>query len=193
MTIEDELNIATLDNSTNEGTGIDQMGYINGPKNSSLPLSRDLQFFFVNGIKIPKEYLMDIDYDTVRLVVNMNTISNLSILGYDSKLLALFEELGLTYSNLDKVYEAHDKAGINILTNTYTTVSNTKASMEKEITDHALINEIVRYYYGHVNYGKPFRYDYDDSVYAEVDSAGNVIIDVMDATSENNVWKSNQT
>lgn len=187
MSIVDEVNIEDLNHSTEDGTGVDQLGYITGPVDYPVPISRDLQFFFVNGIKIPYDYLMDISYDITRIIVNMKTIENLCIIGFDYGLIEFFKSLNLQHSLLDQVYEAHDKMGINILTDTYTAVTNVKPTRSKEITDHALINEIVRYYYGRVNTGKPFRYDYDSSVYAEVDAAGNIVIDVMDGNKNVNL------
>lgn len=187
MSILDEVNIDNLDHSTISGTGIDQLGFITGPTDLPVPISRDLHLFFVNGIKIPKDYLMDISYNMTRIVVNMKSIENLCLIGFDNNIIEFFESLNLSPSILDSVYDAHDKMGINILTNTYTAVTNTSPMREKEITDHALINEIIRYYYGPVNYGTPFRYDYDSSVYAEVDAAGNIVIDVMDASPSNRV------
>lgn len=187
MSILDEVYIDDLNHSSVTTTGVDQLGYITGPKDYGVPLTKKLQFFFVNGIKIPYEYLMDISYNMTRIIVNLKTIDELCIIGYDSELINFFKELKLTDSKLDTVYNAHDKMGINILTNTFTSVSNINSHKEKEIDDHALINEIVRYYYGYINKGVPFRYDYDSSVYAEVDSRGNIIIDVMDATKNVNL------
>lgn len=187
MSIIDEVYIDDLDHSSEVGTGVDQMGYITGPENYKVPMSRDLQFFFVNGIKIPYDYLMDISYNKERMIVNMNNIDNLSLIGSDPELIEFFKSLNLEHSNLDNLYDNHTKNEINIITNTFTTVSDIVVARRKEVDDHALINEIIRYYYGPVNKGIPFRYDYDASVYAEVDRAGNIIIDVMDATKNVNL------
>lgn len=187
MSLIDEVHIEDLEHSTESGTGVDQLGFITGPSNYSVPISKELQFFFVNGIKIPKDYLMDISYNMVRIIVNMKSIENLCLIGFDNELIDFFESLELHPSRLDDVYDAHDKQGIGILTNTYTAVTNVSPIREKEITDHALINEIVRYYYGPVNRGIPFTYKYDDTVYAEVDADGNIVIDVMDATKNVNI------
>lgn len=187
MSIVDEVHIENLDHSTESGTGVDQLGFITGPNEYPVPISRDLQFFFVNGIKIPRDYLMDISYNMTRIIVNMKSIENLCLIGYDNVLIDFFKSLNLKPSKLDQVYDAHDKQGIGILTDTYTAVTNVTPIRQKDITDHALINEIVRYYYGPVNRGIPFRYDYDSSVYAEVDAEGNIVIDVMDATKRINL------
>lgn len=187
MSIVDEVHIENLDHSTESGTGVDQLGFITGPDNYPVPISRDLQFFFVNGIKIPRDYLMDISYNMARIIVNMKSIENLCLIGYDNELINFFQSLDLKPSKLDEVYDAHDKQGIGILTETYTAVTNVTPIRAKEITDHALINEIVRYYYGPVNKGIPFRYEYDSSVYAEVDAEGNIVIDVMDAMKRINL------
>lgn len=187
MSIIDEVYIEDLNHSTVSGTGVDQLGYITGPSDYKVPISRNLQFFFVNGIKIPYDYLMDISYDKARIIVNMKTIESLCLIGFDNDLIDLFESLNLDKSKLDLVYDAHDKMGINILTETYTAVTNVKPHRSKEIADHALINEIIRFYYARVNTGKPFRYEYDKSVYADVDAAGNIVIDTMDANKNVNL------
>lgn len=183
----DEVYIDRISGSDTNKSGVDTLGYITGPKDYPVPLSKYLQFYFVNGIKIPEAYLMDISYNTIRLTVNMKTIENLSIVGIDSELIDFFAGLNLPHSYIDQVFEMNSKNDINIMTNTYTSITDTQKPRKKEIDDHAMINEIVRHYYGHVNKGVPFKYVYDDHVYAEVDRDGNVIIDVMDATREVNL------
>lgn len=178
----DEVHIDRTSGSDLNKSGIDTLGYIVGPVDYPVPLSKYLQFYFINGIKVPEEYLMDISYNTIRLTVNMKTIENLTIVGIDSELIEFFEQLKLPKSYLDEVFQSNDKNTINIMTNTYTSITDSQVSRKKDIDDHAMINEIVRHYYGHVNKGVPFRYVYDDNVYAEVDKDGNIIIDIMDAT-----------
>ena len=86
------------------------------------------------------------------------------------------------HSLLDDTYDNFSKSEINNLTNTYSYITNAELKRKADFSKEAIIHQIIRDYYVHVNKGVPFRYTYDKDTYTEVDASGNIILDVIDGT-----------
>lgn len=183
----DETYIKDLDHSTESGTGIDELGYITGPDDFPVPLSKNLQFYFINGKKVFYKYLHDLSYNIIRCVKDYNSIEDLCIMNFEPDISKEIEKLTLSNSFLDEVYTYMPKSKINIITNTYAYIHNTELAEKADFDKESLIHQIIRDYYVHVNKGVPFRYTYDKDTFTEVDSAGNILLDVIDGTVYKNI------
>lgn len=182
MTIIDEVHIGDLNHSMDAGSGIDALGYITGPSEYPIPLSKKLQFFFLNGRKVHSDHLKDISYSLMRVIKDYKSIENLCIINFEANIFEEVEDLKLVKSLLDETYGYFDKSETNNLTNCYAYINNTELVETADFDKEALIHQIIKDYYVHVNKGVPFRYTYDKETYTEVDADGNIILDVIDGT-----------
>lgn len=180
MAVVDQVYIEDLEHSSMSGTGIDALGYITGPSDFSIPLSRDLQFYFINGRKIPRNDLMDLSYNMIRCTRDIGSVEDLCIMCYgvgtNDKAMNAFTGLSL----LDDVLAGFSKNQINNLTNVYSYITEAERAPTPDYSKEAIIHQIVKDYYVHVNKGVPFRYTFDSSNYTEYDAQGNIILDVID-------------
>lgn len=182
MTLIDEVYVETLDHSSQDGTGVDALGYINGPLEYPVPLSKHLQFYFINGRKVDPCNLKDISFNLIRISEDYKSIQDLCIVNFESETYDYISKLKLSKSLLDQVYEYFDKSETNILTNTYAYITQAELAEKGDFTKEAIIHQIIKDYYVHVNKGVPFRYTFDKDTYTEVDAEGNIILDVIDGT-----------
>ena len=182
MTLVDEVYIKDLNHSSEQGTGIDALGYINGPVDYPIPLSNRLQFFFINGRKVNPTHLKDLSFSLIRVTEDYNSIEDLCIINFENETYNYVESLKLSRSLLDQTYEYFDKSEINNLTNTYAYITEAELAEKADFSKEAIIHQIVKDYYVHVNKGVPFRYTFDKETYTEYDAEGNIILDVIDGT-----------
>ena len=187
MATIDEIYIKDLDHSSEPGTGIDELGYITGPESLHIPMSNKLQFYFINGRKVYCNDIMNISYDLVRVTKDYKSIEDLCIINFDPSVFKELADLDISKSLLDEVYGYMTKSEINIATNTYTYINNYELAEKADFDKESIMHQIIRDYYVHVNKGVPFRYTYDEDTFTEVDSAGNIILDVIDGTTKRNL------
>lgn len=190
ITIIDEVYIEDLDHSSIEGTGIDHLGFINGPIDYDVPLHKDYQFFFIDGKKIPNIHLSNIDHNTIRIVSDVNTVQELSILCPDEDLVQELLDLNIGGGSLlDQAFDKMNKDTINIMTGIYAYITNEGLESKADINKVELIHAIVRDFYTQVNKGAPMTYTYDEETFTKVDDRGNILLDVVDgsALNKNNV------
>lgn len=187
MSIIDEVYIEDLDHSMEMGTGIDQLGFINGPTDYDIPLHKNIQFFFIDGKKIPLSYLQNIDHNTVRLIRDAGSVQELSILNPDEELTKEIKDLNIGTSTRSGVFDKMNKDTINIMTGKYTYISGEGLEIRADISKTELIHAIVRDFYTQVNKGVPMVYTYDADTFTEVDAGGNIVLDVVDGTILTNV------
>lgn len=187
MSIVDEVYIEDLDHSMEEGTGIDQLGFINGPIDYHIPLHRNIQFFFIDGKKVPASYIQNIDHNTVRLIKDTGSVQELSIMNPDEDLTEEIESLSIGTSTRSATFDKMNKDTINILTGTYAYISSEGLEKKADISKTELIHAIVRDFYTQVNKGAPMVYTYDADTFTEVDAGGNIVLDVVDGTVLTNV------
>lgn len=183
MSVIDEIYVEDLEHSSMSGTGIDALGYITGPKDYPIPLSRDLQFYFLNGRKIAYNDLMDLSYNMIRCTRDLGSVEDLCIICYDDRIRTEAMDAFTNLSILDEVLESFTKNQINDLTNVYSYITEVEKAPVPDFSKEAIIHQIVKDYYVHVNKGVPFRYTYDASTYTEYDAQGNIILDVIDGNT----------
>ena len=182
MRVVNEVYIEDLDHSSETSMGIDALGYITAPENYNIPLSKNIQVFFVNGKKVHPSDIKDLSFSLTRITKDIKSVEDLCIASFDSDFLAEVEDLKLMHSLLDDTYDNFSKSEINNLTNTYSYITNAELKRKADFSKEAIIHQIIRDYYVHVNKGVPFRYTYDKDTYTEVDASGNIILDVIDGT-----------
>lgn len=187
ISIIDEVYIEDLDHSMEMGTGIDHLGFINGPVDYDIPLHVNIQFFFIDGKKVPISYLSNIDHNTVRLIKDTGSVQELSILNPDEEQVEAIRSLNIGTSVRDAVFDKMNKDTINIMTGKYAYISSEGLEMRADISKTELIHAIVRDFYTQVNKGVPMVYTYDAETFTEVDSGGNIVLDVVDGTVLHNV------
>lgn len=186
MEVMDEVYIEDLDHSMNTGTGIDALGYITGPKNYPIPLSKELQFFFLNGKKIRNSDLMDISYSMIRTTRDHKSVEDLCIVVGNRNLYKEASEIFTTGDELSDMYEQCTKYEINNLTDTYSYITEAESARQPDFSKGAIVRQIVRDYYAQVNKGVPFRYTYDKDTFYDFDAEGNLILDIVDGNVSNN-------
>ena len=176
---------------------ISEDGYISVPKNSiNYPLDKDCYFYFLNGKKIAKDDLTNIDKYTIKLDEDLNTRDNLVILKHideiDDLTNAFLQESSwdIFLSSLSK----EDRDKLFELTNIV--LSDNEPNIYNElVSKEQLVYELIAEYYmrNGLGNGNPFEYTLDDSVldYSKVDSEGNVLIGVFDDEDTNKINKYN--
>lgn len=152
-------------------------------------LSRDLHLFFVNGKKVHREQLKDISSTRVKLVEDVKSVDNLSIISHipeDKVLVDLFLGNG---SNLDSI--------INSMTDAEYLEIFGSTGISKEELDlfegsfpmkHVMYDIIHDYYMRpFINNGDDFVFDFDCDEFDEFDSEGNVLLYNLDASLEDKI------
>ena len=183
-----EVYIKDLEHSMKTGTGIDALGYITGPKDYPIPLSKKLQFFFLNGKKIRNSDLMDISYSMIRTTRDHKSIEDLCIVIGNRSLYANAANIFKSGDELSDMYEQRTKYEINNLTDTYSYITEAETARQPDFSKGSIVRQIVRDYYAQVNKGVPFRYTYDKDTFYDFDAEGNLILDIVDGNvSDNNL------
>lgn len=151
---EEDLSIATIRRS----------GYIFINKNNLVhPLDKELFWLFLNGKKVPLEDITNISSNIIRIHKDQRSRYNLVLLSHTPEEDAL-KPYFKTYSNYDTLINNLTIDDLNALFNTHRLLSDTEIKMNMDVTREALINEIVRDWYGKTNIanGAPFVNSYVD-------------------------------
>lgn len=149
-------------------------------------LNKDLYMIFVNGKKINNEQMFNIDQNRLKIISDVKSVNNLSIIKHvkdDEILSELFNE------NKDKITEilellfTHD---LDILYNNET-ISITEENIKSEqIPMKSVMHKLINDYYlrPYVYNSNEFIYDFDDTD-LDKDEEGNIILESFNAELEN--------
>ena len=165
------------------------------------PLSKELYMFFINGKKIPKDDIINVSTNMVRIARDTNTTDTLNIFPiveddiaevteyidgintkskYESMIDFIKNNNSLGYDELDRLF------------NEYVKISNIEDPISADVARIAIINEIVRDFWvtnGYDYNAHPFIYDYELDDYITKDENGNYIIPALDALPNINIIK----
>lgn len=189
-----------LDINLNSSIELKDNGYIECDKNIlDVPYDNKLYLLFINGKKITKDNIINVDSSTFRIKKDPKSMSSLIISPIYNNTI---EEIA-NYLKSDNLSE-YDKIISNIkstfsyneldrLFNSFTKMSNTEEDKYLINVDRiAIINEIVRDFWISSGYNyndKPFIYDYELDEFIHIDDNGNQILPSMDANPNINIIK----
>lgn len=165
---------------------MEQYGYIYIDKNKlSHALSRDLYFLFINGKKVDKDSILDITSNLFRVKRDIRSRTHIALLDHTVHIPEL-EELNKIISRYDLTMNRVAYEYLNKLFKKYHKVSDTDPRLLNNISQEALINDIVRYHYTSQAFAHsmPFIFNYDTKYYTDKDIYGNFIITTMDANNQ---------
>lgn len=187
------LYVANQNNDSSErddvsAVKIQEYGYIYLTKsNLKYSLDKHLYFLFINGKKVDLESIEDIAVNIIRLRRDLQSRYNVCIIDYTPQV-EDFEPFVRILSEYDQIINRLEYDQLDTLFNIYTKISGTEVDFDPNITQEALIYDIVRYHYVSqgISEALPFLYTYDHGPIKTVDEYGNYIIDALDATHSNN-------
>lgn len=188
-----------MDLNADKSVQLQENGYIEYKRlNLKYPLDPELYAIFINGKKIPKNNMIRVSTDTIRITKDTMSTNDLCIYPIvkdnmaevseyiSSDRISKYETLinyikkNLGYNELDKLFNEHTK------------MSNFEESMNADVARIAIINEIVRDFWvsNGYDYNKgPFVYDYEKDDFFIKDQNGNNIIPALNATPNINIMK----
>lgn len=166
---------------------IREYGYIYIPKNkTNYAMDKKLYFLYLNGKKIDLPSIRDIACNIIRLTRDPQSRYNVTIYDYTPQI-PDFKEYNKILSVWDEIMNKMLYEELNVLFELYNQVSDTEPRIIPDITQEALIKDIVLYHYvtNGISEALPFIYTYENKVFKEVDEYGNLIIRAMDASDQN--------
>lgn len=181
---------------------LSETGYVETNKNYlEVPYDKDFYMFFLNGKKVPNQYLINVDSHRLKIAIDLHSMKRFSVSPtYTSTIPQVTEYLKSNKNSIydelinrimDTTYLNHDE--LNKLFNDFTKLTNTEEDMLNWNVDRiAIINEIVRDFWvtsGYPYNEVPFIYDYalDEIIYK--DENGNYILPALDANPYINIPK----
>lgn len=185
--VANQLNDAS-DRDDINSVKIQEYGYIYIAKsNLKYALDKKLYFLFINGKKIDLDAIEDISANIIRLKRDIQSRYNIAIIDYTPQIKE-FATFNRILSEYDQLLNKLDYLELNKLFNIYITISNTEPRFDPNITQEAIINEIIRFHYvaQGISQALPFLYTYDTGNNKTVDNFGNIIYDAMNANSIQN-------
>lgn len=140
-------------------------------------LNKNLYLIFINGKKITKDQMYNIDSNKLKITVDTNSIKNLSILKYvkdDELLSTIFNE------NKDDITTILDTLNDDTINDLFgnANITDTENDILENVHDMKLIMyKLVKDYWlrPHINIGEEVMFDFDDEEF-EKDADGNVLI-----------------
>ena len=163
------------------------------------PLSQSLYMLYINGKKVPASQIVDVNYNTIRLAIDMVTLgypmlTKINIDSIDSvsdymhgDSLSVYDEL-ITFIKNTKGYAELDR-----YLGYYAQMSDIESNkLYMNVGKIAILNEIVRDFWvtsGYDYQKQPFIYDFDTDEFFEKREDGTLIIPAMDANVELNIAK----
>ena len=153
-------------------------------------VSKNLNFIFVNGKKIPKSSLYDVDQNLIKITTNIKSVHNLCITQHvetDALLYAIFSH---TKDTLTSIIDSLSSVEFNKLFYNTNITANEADMSKNEIDMKNVIYSIVQDYFASpfINTGKDFMYGdldgYFESIF-EQDSEKTKLVDRFDATLAN--------
>lgn len=191
-----ELNTETGDLTV---LGVDmRYAYSNGPAILDLDrtpcnyqISKDLNMIWVNGKKVPKEYITDVGFNRLHIDTDLKSTSSVYLSKYIEDL-DIISNL-LSSSKWDEAVVNNENKN-NMLNISNTAITNTESDSYAGSTDiEAIMNEIMRdQFISKIDVTVPFTYGYEDIdasviVTGEEDSDGNSTIETMDANVKHSI------
>ena len=157
--------------------------------------SSNLYMFWINGKKIPKSHLVDIDSTRMRIISNEQSINNLCVTKYIPNIDGLDTLFNDTTSLMDTITSKMEMEEINNVFGIRSAgITDTEANAYKDaIPIRAVMNELIRGEYvanDRVDITDSFVYGYEDidcSVVISESETGTKFIESMDANQENNI------
>lgn len=151
-------------------------------------LNKELYMIFINGKKINNDQIYNIDQNRIKLVSNVDSINNLSIIKHikdDEILSELFKE------NKDKITEILNSVSSEELDMLYrgdNIVNNEDNIKSNNIPMKSVVYKIIQDYYlrPYVYNGDEFIYDFDDEC-LDFDEDGNLLLTSLDANIEDKI------
>ena len=154
----------------------------------SYNFNKDIYLLFINGKKINPDQMVDIDQNIIKIITDVKSIKNLSIIKHveDEDILSVvFNE------NRDKISEIFDTLSSEQIDKLYD--GEIMKDLEEDFKSNTISMQSVMYkiindYYmrPYINNGESFVYDFDEE-FIEKDDDGNIIIRTMDATLEDKI------
>ena len=153
-------------------------------------MTKKLYFLFINGKKIDLSTIKDISSNLIRLTKDTQSRYNVCILDYTPKI-EEFEPYFRVFSEYDNIINKLNPEELDKLFGIYNIVSDTEVKVRPNISQEAIINNIIRVHYmaNGINDGLPFIYNYEKGILKNraKDSEGNYIFDTMDASKYVNI------
>lgn len=157
--------------------------------------SSDLYMFWINGKKIPKSHLANIDSTRMRIITDEKSVKSLCVTKYIPSISGLNTSFNDTSSLIDAITSKMSKDDIDRAFGlTSTSITDTESNAyENAMPIRAVMNELIRAEYAaneHVDITDKFVYGYEDideSIVMEVSESGVKLIESMDANQENNI------
>lgn len=172
------------------GKGLDESGYIYLNKDKlPAPFCKELYMVFVNGKKVPNDYIYNISSDCIRIKTDIQSTYDVSVMMYRDIITDLVDLMNTNTASIDRLVNSIDENELNMLNGTFTTITDVEDKFVIDAQKISIINEIVRDFWmkPEINAGVPFLYDYDTDAFVQKDSDGNWIIPAMDATQFINI------
>lgn len=153
-------------------------------------ISKDLNFIFVNGRKIPKDWIYDVNQTMVQLTTDPESIYNLCIIQHidpDELVSSIFSSTDdLITTNMNELNDAELK---KIITDINVTIKDTDI-VHNEVDKKKVLYRLVEDYYCQpfVSTGDNFIFEESD-LFDEVDRDDNIVIRQDDANLEDKLGK----
>lgn len=159
------------------------------------PLDNELFTVWLNGKKVPPSALANMDSERLQVIEDQGTLQTLRVTSMvtDEQ---VSEELYNRFQNMSSNWDLaiQNTNPYTLLGITVPVLSDTEDDFFADVVDtDIIVREIIRDHYvsnGIVDISNPFIYDYldvDSTAVSGEDSAGNVILDVADSNTENNL------
>ena len=167
---------------------IQEYGYIYLSKSSlKYALDKKLYFLFINGKKVDLDSIIDVAANIIRLKRDLQSRYNVCIIDYTPQIeeFAIFNKI---LSEYDQILNKLEYDQLNKLFNIYTKTSDTENRIQPNISQEAIINDIIRYHYvaQGISEALPFIYTYDHNTLRVIDEYGNFVSNAMDANESVN-------
>lgn len=174
--------------------GLKESGYIYLNKDKlPAPFCKELYMVFVNGKKIPNDFIYNISSDCIRIKTDIQSTYDVSVMMYRDIITDLIGLMNSNSASIDTLVNSIDENELNKLNGTFTTITDVEDKFIIDAQKISIINEIVRDFWMKpgINTGTPFLYDYDTDAFNQKDSGDNWIIPSMDATQFINIIEEN--
>lgn len=168
-----------------------EYGYVYLSKSAiKYSMMKKLYFLFINGKKINLDYIKDISSNLIRLTRDTQSRYNVCILDYTPQI-EEFEPYFRVFSEYDQIINKLNPEELDKLFGIYNIVSDTEVKIKPNISQEAIINNIIRVHYmaNGINDGLPFIYNYEKGILKnrDKDSSGAYVLDTMNAEKFVNV------
>ena len=170
--------------------GLTESGYIYLNKDKlPVPFCKELYMVFVNGKKVPNDYIYNISSDCVRIKTDIQSTYDVSVMMYRDIITDLVGLMNTNTASIDKLVNSLTEEELNKLNATFDTITDVEEKFVIDAQKISIINEIVRDFWMKpgINTGVPFLYDYDTDAFVQKDDGDNWIIPTMDATQFINI------